>query len=264
MSAPTLTVEAIEAALTTRWLGRPAYVFDAIGSTNVWLAEQAQAGASEGTLAVADVQTAGKGRLGRTWQAPPGTGLLFSLLLRPPASLQAGQVAMAVSAGVAAGLAEHLGVPARLKWPNDVLLNGRKLAGVLGEASLLGGQAQYVIVGCGLNANLEPQDFPPPPPGGTPATSLLAELGRPVDRVALLQALLAAIEPRYEALRAGGSPQAEWRQLCVTLGQPVRVSGATPGVEGVAEDIAPDGSLLVRQADGRVVTVAAGDVSLRD
>lgn len=264
MGMTPFTVEAIHTSLSTRWLGRPAYVFEAIGSTNVWLAEQAHTDAAEGTLAVADVQTAGRGRLGRTWQAPPGAGLLFSLLFRPAPPLQAGLVAMAVSAGVAAGLAAHVGVPARLKWPNDILLHGRKLAGVLGEASLMDGHVQHVIVGCGLNVNLEAQDFPSPPPGGTPATSLLVELGRPVDRVPLLQALLVAIEQRYDRLRAGGSPQDEWRRLCVTLGQPVRVMGLTSPVEGVAEDIAPDGSLLVRQADGRLAPVAAGDVSLRD
>ena len=257
-----LTREAIETLLTTAWLGRPVTVFDAIPSTNTWLAEQVADGAPQGALAVADVQTAGRGRMGRTWQSPPGAGLLFSLLFRPAPPVTPSQVGLVVAAGVAAGLTAHLEVDARLKWPNDVLIGGKKVAGVLGDASFRDGQADWVVVGVGLNANLAPADFPQPPPGGVAPTSLLAELGHPVERAALLAALLAAIEPRYAALVAGQPQVAEWRWLSATLGQPVRVTGGV-AVEGVAEDIAEDGSLLVRQADGRVVSVAAGDVSLR-
>ncbi len=343
-----LTREAIESRLTTKWLGRPVTAFDAIVSTNTWLAEQAAGGAPQGALAVADVQTAGRGRMGRTWQSPPGGGLLFSLLFRPAPPVTPGQVGLVVAAGVAAvlggpppsppstggsetaspaslggsetaspasvggsetasprsaggsetasraslggsetapprsaggsetasraslgGMTELPpqaggwgGLDARLKWPNDVLIDGKKVAGLLGDASYRDGRAEWVVVGLGLNVNLAPADFPEPPPGGVAPTSLLAELGHPVDRAALLAALLAAIEPRYEALVAGQPQVGEWRRLSATLGQSVRVTGGV-SVEGVAVDIAEDGSLLVKQADGSVVTVAAGDVSLR-
>lgn len=292
MPGEALTPEAIRVALTTRWLGRPTTVFDAIPSTNNWLAEQAATGAPHGALAIADVQTAGRGRMGRTWQSPPGAGLLFSLLFRPPATVTPGQVGLAAAAGVAVALSGPPpsppstegskrvepfmrevsslpppaggwgGLEARLKWPNDVLIGGKKVAGLLGDASFRDGRPEWVIVGIGLNVNLAPADFPAAPPGGAAPTSLLAQLGRPVERAPLLAAILAAIEPRYEALVAGEAQAGEWRRLSATVGQPVRVTGGM-AVEGVAVDIAADGSLLVQQADGSVVSVAAGDVSLR-
>ena len=262
MQDDVLTREVIEEQLTTKWLGRPVTFFDVILSTNTWLAEQAILGAPHAALAVADVQTAGRGRLGRVWDSPPGTGLLFSLLFRPAPPVMPGQVGMVVGAGVAVGLAERLGVEAKLKWPNDVLIGGKKVAGLLGDATLRDGRPEWVVVGAGLNVNLAPDDFPKPAPGGVAPTSLLVELGHPLQRAPLLAALLAAIEPRYEALVAGQPQVDEWRRLSATLGQAVQVTGGVT-VEGVAEDIAEDGSLLVRQADGTVVTVAAGDVSLR-
>ena len=259
-----LTAEAVTAHLTTQRLGRPTCVFETIPSTNTWLMERAQAGAPEGALAVADVQTAGKGRMGRAWQSPPGAGLLFSLLLRPPSPQLAGAAMMAVAAGVAAGVRQATGAVARLKWPNDVLLDGRKLAGLLAESSTNPATGETaVVIGVGLNANLRAEDFPSPPPRGTSATSLLATLGQPVDRVALLGAILPEVEARYDALLAGRPPLAEWKALLDTLGQPETVVGAGEPVVGVAEDVAADGSLLVRRADGVVVKVAAGDVSLR-
>ena len=263
MQTDVLTAAHLAADLPARRLGRPAHVFDALPSTNTWLMEQARHGAPEGALAVADVQTAGKGRLGRVWQSPPGAGLLFSLLFRPAPPVTPGQTMMAVAVGIADGLAAHLGVTPRLKWPNDILLDGGKLAGLLGESSTGGDGEPLVVVGCGLNVNLTPADFPPPPPGGTPATSLLMALGRPVARVPLLHALLVGIETRYEALRAGQSPYPDWRALCATLGQTVTAQSVGGVVEGVAEDVAEDGSLLVRQADGTLTAVAAGDVTLR-
>ncbi len=263
MPTDVLTVDRLAADLPTRRLGRPAHVFDALPSTNTWLMEQARQGAPEGALALADVQTAGKGRLGRVWQSPTGAGLLFSLLFRPAPPATPGQTMMAVAVGLVDGLAAHLGVAARLKWPNDILLDGGKLAGLLGESSTDRDGQVLAVIGCGLNVNLAPADFPPPPPGGTPPSSLLAALGHPVERVPLLHALLLGIETHYESLRAGQSPYADWRRLCATLGQPVAAQGVGGTVEGVAEDVAEDGSLLVRRADGTLTAVAAGDVTLR-
>src|SRR5262245_27632549 len=134
MPVDVLTVEEVMRGLPTAWLGRSAYVFKEIDSTNTWLMALAAQGAPEGTLALAEVQTAGRGRLGRSWLSPPGAGLLFSLLFRPPPTILPAQVMMAVAVGVVAGINDHLGLAARLKWPNDVLLHERKLAGLLGES----------------------------------------------------------------------------------------------------------------------------------
>lgn len=259
-----LSAEAVTTGLKTRRIGHPTYVFKEITSTNSWLMAQAAQGEAEGAVALADVQTAGKGRLGRTWQSPPGAGLLFSILFRPKSPATAGQAMMVVATGVVAGIAEVTGLSPRLKWPNDVLLGGRKVAGLLAEATTDPASGQTdVVVGVGLNVNLRAEDFPPPPAGGTPATSLLAALGRPVDRVSLLRAILAATEIRYDAVLTGASPLPIWRGLLETLGQRVRVVGGEAPVEGIAEDVGPDGSLLVRTAEGDLVTIAAGEVSLR-
>lgn len=264
-----LTVDTVLADLPTRWLGRPAHVFASLPSTNIWLMEQARQSAPAGTLTVADVQTAGKGRLGRVWSAPPGAGLLFSLLFHVAGPADMGRLLMVVGTGVAAGLSDHLGVAARLKWPNDVLVHDRKLCGILGEATELpatppaSGTAYAAVIGIGLNVNISLDDLPPPPVGGLPPTSLLVELGHPVPRVPLLHTLLTAIETRYDALQGGVSPLAEYRRLCATLGKPVRVTIGERVVEGVAEDVTDAGYLVVRQADSQRVEVHAGDVTLR-
>jgi BirA family biotin operon repressor/biotin-[acetyl-CoA-carboxylase] ligase len=247
-------------------------------STNDFARELAKTGEPEGLLVITDYQTAGRGRLDRSWRAPAGSSLLFSLLLRPPiAPVRALQAAMAVSLGVIEGVRSECGLPARLKWPNDILIDGKKVGGILCELGLEGDRLEYIIVGVGLNVNFDPRGMEGIP---TDATSLLVERGRPQPRTALLRAILAEIEPRYRAICRGESLRDEWARALETLGRRVRVtlaeglpsrppsrSGGSGGsgsgggtLDGTAESVEESGGLILRLPDGTRRTILAGDV----
>lgn len=227
-------------------------------STNVLAADAAAEGAAEGHLVLADHQSAGRGRLGRTWQAPPGTSLLLSLLLRP--AVPPGRLAsLPLLAGLclAEACARLWGdaPPVRLKWPNDMLVGGRKAAGVLTEV-VAGGA---VVLGAGVDVDWRGVGRPP---GLAAATSLAEAVGGPVDRWAVLAGFVGALDRRYGAWR--DAPQSfmdDYRARCATLGRRVRVRrlGAPP-LQGRVVDLGRDGALMVRTADGGTETVAAGDV----
>jgi BirA family biotin operon repressor/biotin-[acetyl-CoA-carboxylase] ligase len=214
-----------------------------VDSTNRWLLQRAAAGAPEGVVAVADRQTAGRGRRGRAWEAPAGTSLLVSVLLRP--RLDAGRwhvVNSAVALAARRAVAEVAGFTPELKWPNDLMAGGRKLAGLLAEAA-----GSALVVGLGCNVTWAPDG----------AASVQAEAGKPIDRALLLEALLVGVEGWYgrwdEAAVA-------YRQACSTVGRPVRVERPCGNLEGRAEGIDAAGRLLVRVPGRGVEAVAVGDV----
>ena len=264
-----LTAESIRAGLGTAFVGQEVHFWPEIGSTNDEARRLARAGAPEGTLVIADHQTAGRGRLERRWEAPPGSSLLLSLIFRPTfAPAHAQWLTMVCGLAVVEAVQATTGLAVGLKWPNDVvsipaepLSGGAKLGGILAEIELRGQAVDYAVVGMGLNVNVHPAELPPDLL--QPASSLAQLLGAPVPRLPLLQALLRAVERRLLALAAGHSPHEEWAARLVTLGRKVSVSGAGPTFEGVAEGVSPDGALLVRRPDGRLETVLAGDVTLR-
>lgn len=255
-----LDCQRIDELLATRTIGHVLECYAEIDSTNRRAAEWARGGAPDGALVLADSQTAGRGRLGRRWHAPAGSSLLMSLILRPglvPA--QAQRAVMVCALGLVEAI-DSLGLHAGIKWPNDVQLNGKKVAGLLAELGIMGQRLDYVVVGMGLNVNL---DVTALPETLSPATSLAAELGRPVARVDLLARILERIEAHADALRSGGSPLAPWRARLLTLGQPVRVGTADEVIEGWAVDTNEDGALVVVTSEGERRTVLAGDVTLR-
>jgi BirA family biotin operon repressor/biotin-[acetyl-CoA-carboxylase] ligase len=222
----------------------------------------AEKGCADGAVVVADFQTAGRGRLGRRWEAPPGSSLLLSIVFRPSLRPhQAQRVTMLCSLAVADAVEQEIGLNVGLKWPNDIVFEGAKVGGILAEASLRGESLAYVIVGLGLNVNLDPDQLSASP--GMPVTSLSRVVGRRVPRLPLLCSLLRAVEIRYGALERGWSPRDEWAARLTTLGRPVTVSGSGHQIEGVAAGVDADGALLVRRVDGRVERVLAGDVTLR-
>lgn len=257
----TLTQAALLTGLATHTVGQRAEIYQEIDSTNSRAVAWAQAGAPDGALVVADHQTQGRGRLGRQWFAPPGSSLLFSLVLRPPLTpWQAQRATMICSLGIVVAIRELTGLAARIKWPNDIMLGEGKLGGVLTELGAYGQHLDYVVVGMGLNVNL---DLAALPEVMTPPASLSATWGRPVSRLALLRALLLQIDQRYEAMCRGWSPHVEWRAHLATLGQHVRAGTPEEVIEGIAEDVDDDGALLVRGDDGVIRRILAGDVTLR-
>jgi BirA family biotin operon repressor/biotin-[acetyl-CoA-carboxylase] ligase len=236
-------------------------VVSSTGSTNADLLAR---GGPEGQVLAAEEQTAGRGRGGRTWVSRPGASLTFSVLLRPvtvpPAAR--GWLPLLTGVAVAAGVRSAAGVAAGLKWPNDVLVGDRKLAGILAEQSTDGGA---VVVGVGLNVATEERELPVSPTG-LPATSLLVE-GADVGREAVLAEILRSLERWYLAFTADPDPVgsgllAEYRAACTTLGRQVRVElPAGRVLAGVAEDVDPSGRLLVRPVGAASATaVSAGDV----
>ncbi|MBU2549153.1 MAG: biotin--[acetyl-CoA-carboxylase] ligase [Proteobacteria bacterium] len=251
--------------LVTSVLGRPALEFhETIDSTNLRARELALAGGQEGTLVAAERQTQGRGRLGRAWHSPPGLNLYFSLILRPPLSPEH-TTCLTLAAGLGAAEAIERITKRRpdIKWPNDLLISGRKICGILSEMEVRAGRADFVILGLGLNVNLGPEHLPPEI--ASLAGSLLIATGRPWDRAQLLAALLNGIEGAYFDLVRGrrAAILSRYREHCVTLGSMVEVAQGTTRRRGRAVDIDESGGLIVESLDdGRRITVDAGEVTL--
>ena len=255
-----LSAESIARSLGTHLIARRVSFYDQAASTNDLARERAEAGEPEGTLVIADEQTAGRGRLGRSWIAPAHSSILMSLILRP--SLEPGQLArvtMALALATCDGIYSTTGREAQIKWPNDILLRGRKCGGILAEASTTGERVEYVIAGLGLNVNFAARAVEGIP---ADATTLSDELGREVPRVSLAQAILRATERYYLTVQAGEEIHKAWLARLVTLNQRVRAQTPWGAEEGLAEDFDPEGALLLRRSDGSLIRLLAGDVTL--
>ncbi len=253
----------VRAGLTTRVLGCRIRYLPSCGSTNLVAKELAAAGAPEGTLVLTEEQTAGRGRLGRRWVAPFGSSLLMSVLLRPalpPAEVPS--LGLSAAVAVAAAVQRCTGLSPGLKWPNDLLLEGRKAGGILLELAAEGDMVHHAVLGVGLNVNVAPASWPGEV--ASRATSLAAVLGRAVDRLALLRGILAELEERYRIWQEGGfaALRAEWIERNVTLGREVTVATPRGVVRGRAWDVDREGRLLLDLEDGERLALAAGEVTL--
>lgn len=250
---------ALRGGLYTRIVGRRLLFFQEVTSTMDEAARQAQGGAQEGTVVVAETQTGGRGRLGRSWVSQPGN-LYLTVVLRP--TLQTLPF-LSCLAGVAVvrALGQTTRLQPRLRWPNDVLLGGKKVAGILVESAVEGDTVRYALVGIGINVDLQTRDVPEI---ASFATSLNTAAGKPVSREEVLRHLLQGMDSLYLQLAQGRTPLAEWKGLLDTLGRRVRVSWQDQVCWGQAEDVDELGNLQLRRDDGELVTVAAGDVTLYD
>lgn len=263
-SAPDRLIEPeIVKGLQTKLVGREIICYDAVDSTNIVLKELARQGAENGTVVVADTQGSGRGRMERTFFSPPGKGIWVSILLRPDFLPQEAPKCTLMAAVAVAQAMEKFGLRAAIKWPNDILHDGRKLVGILTEMSAEMDRVNYIVIGIGINVNIAEEDFPEEL--RPIATSLMQMKGEPLSRVAFLQELLRALDVLYaDVQRAGFAPVlAAWKKYAVTLGQQVRVLG--PGgetFEGTAADIDTEGALLIDTEEGQR-RVLAGDVSIR-
>ena len=256
-----LTADAIVPHLQTRWMGRSLHVFAELDSTNITVREMAASGAAHGTAVIADAQRRGRGRLGRSWESPAGKNLYLSVLLRGDIPME--RVAqLNLLAGVATcETVRQWAATAELKWPNDVLIDGRKVVGILAE--LHGGAAdRAVVVGIGVNLNATLEDFPEELRDKAGSVSMAT--GAPVDRAQFAGHLLRALETRYEQWsRDGFAPiAAVWRALTPLIGRRIRVQEPGAIVEGTVVDIDDDGALRLRLAEGGEHRVLAGDVSV--
>jgi BirA family biotin operon repressor/biotin-[acetyl-CoA-carboxylase] ligase len=235
-----------------------------VGSTNDIARDRARAGAKEGLLVLTEEQLTGRGRHGRRWEAPFGSSLLVSLLLRPTFLPPERAFLLTVLACLAIdrAISRQTGLQLEIKWPNDLLLDGRKVCGILVELEGKAGQLDWAVLAWGLNVNV---DVSPHEELAETATSLALKLGRPLARLPLLWACLEEVEILYEALKAGQGERlwSTWRSRLSTLGQTVQVATPEETFTGQALDVTPDGSLLVRRDDGTTVQVVAGDVSIR-
>ncbi|MEX2100860.1 MAG: biotin--[acetyl-CoA-carboxylase] ligase [Acidimicrobiia bacterium] len=224
--------------------------FAELDSTNRYLLDEAREGSPEGLVAVADHQTAGRGRLDRTWEAPPGSSLLVSALLRPSVPAELSHVfVMAAALALADAVASVAGFVPELKWPNDLVVGDRKLAGLLAER-----EHDAVVIGAGLNVNWE--EFPPEL--AEIATACNVEAKRVVDRDELLDAYLAGLARRLDVL---DSVPGEYRARLATLGRRVRVERAGGELTGSAVDVRHTGELIVRDDDGHEHAITAADVT---
>jgi BirA family biotin operon repressor/biotin-[acetyl-CoA-carboxylase] ligase len=258
MMEESLSAAAITDGLATRFIGQEVSYYPSLPSTNDVAKIRAQEGAEEGTVIVAEEQTAGRGRIKRRWLSPRGS-IALSIILYPPLDYLSSLI-MVASLAVIGSIERVTGLKVQLKWPNDVLVNGKKVCGILVESDVRGNKVDYAVIGIGINANLKLSEFPQIAPM---ATSLSQELGRDVSRREIVQSLLAEAERLYLALASGGSVFKQWRNRLVTLGQEVQVSSAEATYKGIAESVASDGSLLLRQPDGNLLKIVAGDVTLR-
>lgn len=251
----------IRKGLGTKVIGKEVRVFPEIASTNTAAMQMAAEGAPEGTVVLAEVQTGGKGRLGRKWISPQGN-LYLSVILRPRvATHKAPLITLIGAVAAATAIRKFCGLPAGIKWPNDVLIAGKKVSGLLTEMSAEPDRIKHIVLGIGLDVNMELNLLPPDV--RAVATTLAAEAQRPVDRTAFLRRLLQELDQWYAVFLGNpGDVLKEWETLNLTVGHRVAVSGAGETFEGIAEGIDSEGRLIVRSEDGTKRTVAAGDVTI--
>ena len=258
----------------TRRLGRPLHFFDTIDSTNTSAARLAREEAAEGTVVIADAQTGGKGRLGRNWVSPPGVNLYLSVILRPRKPTSAApQLSLLASVAVAEAIVQQTRLAPAIKWPNDVLVAGKKVCGILTEMQANGSRLRSVIVGIGVNINAPLASFPEELQDK--ASSLFLMRGEPVDRAAFTVSLLTHLEKFYVLWLEKGFPvvRTAWEGYAsALLGKSITVTASEGTVSGTARGIDRDGALLIEtvapegpaRSSHRVQRILAGDVTVVD
>lgn len=245
----------------TRIIGRDIRVFQETTSTNDVIEKLAHDGVPEGVVAFAESQTRGRGRLGRSWFSPPGNGLWFSVLLRPRfRPQQTTQLIVAAAVALARAVENHTFLAPKIKWPNDLLVRGRKLAGILTELSAEQDVVRYVVLGIGINVNTGPDQFPGPL--RRTATSLRIEAGRPFERAEFAAHVLHELDQFYLRVVRGDfeAVAGEWEARCTTVGKFVVVTIGQRRVRGRAEALDSEGALLLRTEHGHLERITGGDV----
>ena len=254
-----LDIQSLRPGMSGRLVGSQVLYYQALASTMDEARRLADEGQVEGTVVIAEEQTAGRGRFHRSWVSPPGQNLSFSVILRPGAT-QLRYVNMAAALAVSGAFVEFTGLAPAIKWPNDVMVNGRKVSGILVETAVEAGEPRHTVVGIGVNVNLDPSRFPEI---SSTATSLYLETGRRMDRTEVIQSILERLDDLYCAVKGGQSLTQQWASQLETLGRNVQVRWGDRLLEGYARAVDEQGNLLLSQPDGSTVTVVAGEVTLQ-
>jgi BirA family biotin operon repressor/biotin-[acetyl-CoA-carboxylase] ligase len=246
----------------TRVIGRDIRVFQETTSTNDVIEKFARDGVKEGVVVFAESQTRGRGRLGRKWASPAKKGLWFSVLLRPDLRPhETTQLTVATATALRRAIEAQTGLEPEIKWPNDILVRGKKVAGILTEMNAEVDRVKYVIVGIGVDVNLNPRDFPPELK--KTATSLKIEMGKAISRAELAVNIMREFDIDYQRVCANDFDEVaeEWEKHCKTIGEEVVIRTGPREIRGRAESLAEDGALLLRTEHGRPERIVGGDVT---
>ncbi|MCT4620738.1 MAG: biotin--[acetyl-CoA-carboxylase] ligase [Marinisporobacter sp.] len=261
----TLDSNALEIEIRSKYIGSKIHHVESIDSTNNMAKKMASEGAKEGTVIIAEEQTGGRGRLGRSWVSPKGTGIWMSIILRPPIDpTEAAKITQITAAAVATGLRNMIGEDVGIKWPNDIIIHKKKTCGILTEMSAELNSVNYIIVGIGINVNVDIDEFPEDV--RSVATSIKAYMGKTVSRKEIVKEILFAFEELYSDFIENKNIKKSidiCKKYSVTLGKQVKIR--TKGEEVIAEaiDLTEDGQLLIKNELGEVKTVLSGEVSVR-
>jgi len=259
-----ITADEIRQGLSSKVFGKKDIIFlNETDSTNTRAKELAAQGAPEGTLIIAEKQTKGRGRRGRSWFSPPGGGIYFSLILRPVISpSETPRITLMTAVVLAETLISLMKLKLRIKWPNDILVNGKKLAGILTEISTEMDAVNYIVVGLGLNVNMRFEKFPQEIKEN--ATSILIENGKRFPRVRLIQHYLKLYEKYYDMFKNNDFEpiMKRWRELSDIIGKQIRVDVIGKTHIGKVVDVDNDGVLILKDNQGRLQRIFSGDVTL--
>lgn len=258
-----LSAGELESSISTRWAAGKIVCFDKTDSTNIQARKLAESGAPHGTLVVAEQQDGGKGRRGRNWTSPPGVGVWMSILLRPQINpISASMLTLVMAMAGVKGVREAAGIETEIKWPNDLVLNKKKICGILTEMSTELMEIQYVVIGAGFNVNLEsfPEEI------SSTATSFYLETGKKYQRSRIIAKVMEALEEYYDIFVKTEDMSGlieEYNSHLVNLGNEVCVLDPAGEFRGVSEGISQNGGLIVRLPDGSKTEVISGEVSVR-
>lgn len=265
-SPDVLSRSEIASRMNTEWAGRNIYYFEQTGSTNIDAKRYAEDGAAHGTVIVADMQTCGRGRRGKMWQSPSGSAIYMTIILKPDfLPDKASMLTLIMALSVSGAVTEATGLSAGIKWPNDIVVNKKKICGILTEMNAEHDYIQYVVIGVGINVNnAAPEEFPEEIRGS--ATSLRIELGSRINRAELIERVLNHFEKNYDTfvrtLDLSRLMEAYDKQL-LNMNAEVKVLDPKGEYTGIARGINETGELLVEKKDGTIEQVYAGEVSVR-
>ncbi|MBU5444003.1 MULTISPECIES: biotin--[acetyl-CoA-carboxylase] ligase [unclassified Paenibacillus] len=258
-----LDPDALLARMNTKTMGRSIQLVETAASTQTLAQQLAAQGAPEGALVIAEEQTAGRGRMGRSWHSPSGKGIWMSLVLRPRISLQfTPQLTLLAAVAICRSLQKFIPAKVGIKWPNDLLVNGRKICGILLESSAEDERIRHVIAGIGISVNLTEADYPEEL--RAKATSLRIEAGRKIDRAEIILDIMREFETLYELYHEQGFAPIRtlWELNSVTLNRPITVRTANGSIDCVAKQLDETGALIVLNKDGERLKLFSGEIEM--